>query len=124
MGSRILALSIATLVALTGCIRLGAGTTRVGAGGITAEKMKNGTLHFDDTPALWDEFRRMMDMHIELERAGKPAGGRVSWSDFWNLRIRALAPERQEHSAKYINYIIEARRKAGLPELDIAAAER
>lgn len=88
--------------------------------------IKNGTTvsndsrQLNDTPAHWEEFRRMMDMHIDREKSGVPAyhGYKTTWNEFWRSAIDVLTPERQENWSKYVKYIVESRRKAGLPELN------
>jgi len=100
---------------LAGCSAMGAATP-VETGG---RMLPDGSWYLYDTPSHWAEFQRMMDMHIDTERSGAvPTGmkGR-SWDAFWKARIVALSPSRQENGDMYVAYIVEARRRAGLPEL-------
>lgn len=76
-----------------------------------------GNVIIKDTPRMWQDFKQIMQMHIESEKAGQAAPGVESWDKFWLLRINYLRDENQENPQKYIDYIIEERRKAGLPEL-------
>ena len=86
---------------------------------VEGERRPDGTWYLYDTPSHRAEFQRMMDMHIEDEKAGlKPSGGHKQWNEFWLSIIRVLTPDRQQNPAKYIDCIIESRRRAGLPELE------
>jgi len=46
-----------------------------------------------------------------------PAPGYKTWNEKWIWQIRAIE-KGQENAPKYINHIIELRRRAGLPELE------
>ena len=70
-----------------------------------------------DTPELWREFVIATDWSISDEKAGEPpGGGRQSWTESWTRRLRHIAKAR-ENPDKYVEYIIEARSAAGLPDL-------
>ena len=81
--------------------------------------MSNDSRRLQDTPAHWAEFQRMMDMHIDREKSGQPPyyGYKTTWDEFWGSVIDVLTPERQEDHQKYVTYVVESRRRAGLPEL-------
>lgn len=54
--------------------------------------------------------------HPGRARQQSHRGGQPSWNDAWLERL--LTNSRGvEHPARYVNYIIEARRRAGLPDL-------
>jgi hypothetical protein len=69
-----------------------------------------------DTQKNWEFHQMTVGMHVDLERAGEPAPGAMSWNMFWRYRI--AAHQTTENKDKYIAYIVESRRAAGLPELD------
>ena len=77
---------------------------------------KNGVRTVLDTPRMWKDWREGVDRGIAEELAGEmPGGGIPTWNDQW---IRTIHLNRsRENSQRYINYIIESRRAAGLPEL-------
>ncbi len=71
-----------------------------------------------DTPELWREFVIATDWSISDEKAGEPpGGGRQSWTESWTRKLRGLRKGSQENPEKYVEYIIEARSAAGLPDL-------
>jgi len=75
-----------------------------------------GNLRRLDTRKNWEFHQMTVGMHVDLERAGEPAPGAMSWNTFWRYRI--AAHETTENKEKYIAYIVESRRAAGLPELE------
>ena len=112
-------LAAMVIVAVAGCSVIETGTAKR-IEGVEGKKLSDGTWYLYDTPSHWAEFQRMMDIHIEKEQSGKHPyrDNETSWNDFWKARILSLSSDRQENSSKYINYIVEARRRAGLPELE------
>jgi len=71
-----------------------------------------------DTPELWREFVIATDWSISDEKAGEaPGGGVQSWAKHWTDVLRELRKGYQENPDKYVEYIIEARSAAGLPDL-------
>lgn len=70
-----------------------------------------------DTQRNWQDWRESIDQRIKTETAGKKAPGFNDWGQHWQSIFTALERS-QENSPRYINYIIEQRRKAGLPELE------
>ncbi|MFT3792947.1 MAG: hypothetical protein QM741_18185 [Rudaea sp.] len=99
---------------------------------IDVQQRKDGTRVLQDTPRMWEEWRRSVDKEVLREVSyrngsaqndvllGKPNGG-GTWDQYWLSRVRAVRSPgdgySHEHPQKYIDYIIEQRRKAGLPEL-------
>lgn len=81
------------------------------------ERDGQGNLRLLDTQKNWEFHQMTVGMHVDLERAGEPAPGAMSWNTFWRYRI--AAHETTENKDKYIAYIVESRRAAGLPELDL-----
>jgi hypothetical protein len=69
-----------------------------------------------DTPRMWRDFTEGVDRSIANEVAGINRNGGRTWNEAWLSTIRYNQTGR-EHPQKYIDYIIERRRKAGLPEL-------
>lgn len=81
---------------------------------------------------MWESWKSSVDREVQrevLERDGKaqddslhgsPQGG-GTWNDYWMRRIVAVEKEQregtQENADKYIAYIRDRRRTAGLPEL-------
>ena len=84
---------------------------------IDAKKDEHGKVILRDTPRMWQYWREDTDRDIAREVAGvRPGGGIPSWNAFW-LRVISANNDR-ENAPKYIAYIIESRRRAGLPELE------
>lgn len=69
-----------------------------------------------DTQPLWDEFKIVVDDDIRNESDGKKAPGGFTWNQRWVGRIETLR-EGRENPQRYIDHIIEERRRQGLPEL-------
>jgi hypothetical protein len=64
------------------------------------------------------------DADIQCEKAGAPAEGRLpSWADFWDGVFHGLTSGdgsgayKMERPDFYLNYIVDRRRAAGLPDL-------
>ena len=71
-----------------------------------------------DTPELWHEFVVAIDWEVSREKSGgPPPGGVQSWTESWTGTLRGLRKGSQENPEKYVEYIIEARSAAGLPDL-------
>ena len=71
-----------------------------------------------DTPELWYEFVVVTNGAVSREKSGgPPAGGVQSWTEQWTRVLRELRKGYQENPDKYVEYIIEARSAAGLPDL-------
>ena len=110
----------ASHILTAGCILLNISMTSCSgyAENSVVRKLPDGTWYMNDTPSLWSKFQRSMDFYIDDEVKGlNPSGGYSDWNDFWKARIDAVSPRRQENSQKYVYYIVEMRRRAGLPEL-------
>ncbi|MFT4179375.1 MAG: hypothetical protein QM612_07920 [Thermomonas sp.] len=85
---------------------------------VDAKKDAQGRSILLDTPRMWAEFTETVDMRVASEmRGGKPPGVRT-WNEHWVDQIKTLDDGGQENALKYISYIIESRRRAGLPELE------
>lgn len=70
-----------------------------------------------DTPRMWKDFEQVTDYSIAREVAGDTHWGTSkNANEAWIDLIRRIQAHR-EHPQKYIDYIIEKRRAAGLPEL-------
>jgi hypothetical protein len=85
---------------------------------VDARKDDKGNSVLLDTPRMWQDFRQDVYREITREKAGDFAQGRILWNDFWLERIRFMKSGAQENGLKYIDYIIQQRRNAGLPELE------
>ena len=88
-------------------------------------KTADGKTYLRDTPRTWAYLTKETDDGIALELKGKsPMGGLKSWNEGWGRGIRHLRNSGEvEHPEKYIAYIIEQRRKAGLPEIVFPAPD-
>lgn len=104
-------------VLLMGCLGMGKSSIFNTEPYVDTVVDENGKRLSADTPRNWENWAESMHAHIQSEVAGdKASGGLESWNIFWDYRISALK-EGRENFQKYINYIIEQRRLAGLPEL-------
>lgn len=84
---------------------------------IDAKKDEQGDVTLLDTPRMWRDWQADIDRAIAKEVSGEPPGGGIeSWSRQWQRVIRANRD--RENAQKYINYIIEKRKEAGLPALE------
>lgn len=70
-----------------------------------------------DTARNWEFFRVLVDPQISSEAQGKRPPGFPTWNEKWLRQLRHIESGR-ENAPKYIAYIIESRRRAGLPELE------
>lgn len=88
-------------------------------------KTADGKTYLRDTPRTWSVLSRETDEAIARELKGKPPGGGMkSWNENWLRVIRNIRDGKQENPEKYIAYIIEQRRKAGLPEIVFPEPEK
>lgn len=85
---------------------------------VDAKKDEHGKVVLRDTPRMWADFIENVNREVARERAGDFAQGRIPWNEFWLRRIQYMQGGTQENAPKYIAYIIESRRRAGLPELE------
>jgi hypothetical protein len=70
-----------------------------------------------DTPRMWADWTTSADTAVASEAAGGPPGpGLPDWQAHWHYVIKNNTQSR-ENPSKYLAYVIEARRRAGLPEL-------
>lgn len=84
---------------------------------VDAKKDAQGNVVLLDTPRMWRDWQADVDRAVANEVAGsRPGGGIASWNAQW-LRV-IDANNGRENAPKYIAYIIDSRRKAGLPELE------
>lgn len=84
---------------------------------VDAKKDANGNVVLLDTPRMWADFVDLTDKQTSSERAGKRPPGVSDWNKHWIMRIREMEGGSRENAPRYIAYIVEQRRKAGLPEL-------
>jgi len=77
---------------------------------------KEGNQLLADTPRHWADFTELTQRRIvrEVDQARPP--GVDTWNIFWMYRFKAIKTN-TENLDRYINYIINSRREAGLPEL-------
>lgn len=108
-----------SLVLLMGCNMSGCGRGIFNTEPfVDAKKDEQGNSVLLDTSRMWNEFRETVDMQVENERLGKRPPGVPTWNEHWLRVIKHMQSGSQEHAEKYIAYIIESRRKSGLPELE------
>lgn len=84
---------------------------------VDAKQDEHGHVTLLDSPRNWRDFTETVDLQVAHERAGRSPPGIATWNEHWLLRIRSQQSNR-ENSAKYIAYIIEARQREGLPDLE------
>lgn len=83
---------------------------------VDAKKDRNGNVILRDTARMWQDWQDEVDRAVSNEVAGRgPGGGIASWNTQW-IRVISANGDR-ENAPKYIAYIIESRRRLGLPEL-------
>lgn len=110
--NRLLVSVVLVVVFMTGC---GSGFF---SSGIDSKRDEYGNTILLDTSNNWDNWTRIVDIGVKHELAGvRPPGGLKSWNDSWLLSIEHLNEGHQENKGKYIEYIIESRKKAQLPPL-------
>ena len=79
--------------------------------------MHDGRVIAPDTPDEWWEHTTVVDLGVRHELSGaKPPGGQASWDQHWLGMIQAIE-DSQENYEKYVRYIVDTRRKLGLPDL-------
>jgi len=71
-----------------------------------------------DTPDLWDEFRGIVSRDIQRELEGRRAQGGGTWNERWMGSIKSLREGNRENYPKYIDYIINERKRQGLSNLE------
>jgi hypothetical protein len=100
------AILVISATALQGCRSVSV-TYDPATGAVTKRKL-NG---------MWEIFMDSVDRDITSEKRGEsPPAVKNSWKDYWIWRVEILNDGTEKHS-KHINYIIDQRRKAGLPEI-------
>jgi hypothetical protein len=81
-------------------------------------KNADGETYLRDTPRTWGFLTSQTDEAVRSELEGKPPGGGfASWNEKWVKGIEDLRSGYVENPEKYIDYIIEERREAGLREI-------
>lgn len=112
---RLTVVALAGSVVLAGCVM--AGSIFNTEPFVDAKKDANGKVILLDTPRMWRDWTQGVDRGIADESVGKrPPAGAKTWNESW-LRAIAANQKARENAPKYIAYIVEQRRKAGLPEL-------
>ena len=69
-----------------------------------------------DTPRMWADFTELTQRRIEREVDHARPPGVDTWNKHWINTIGSIKTN-TENPDRYINYIINSRRKADLPEL-------
>lgn len=87
-------------------------------------KRSEGSTHLQDTTRNWATTKAETDAAVAAEKAGRPPGrGIQTWEENWQ-RVFTNIHKGQENPDRYIAYIVEARRAAGLPELSFDRTPR
>lgn len=84
--------------------------------GIDYRKDGEGKVILRDTPAMRADAAMAYDGNIAMEKRGHKLSNGASWNDEWVRTIRAVR-RNTENPEWYVQYIIQKRREAGLPEL-------
>lgn len=84
---------------------------------LNTRRDENGNLILLDTPSMRIGAASAYDQTIEMEKRGHANSDGMSWNDRWLGTIRSIR-KNTENPEWYVQYIIEQRRKAGLPELE------
>ncbi|MDR7097830.1 hypothetical protein J2X04_000177 [Lysobacter niabensis] len=116
MKSNVLCLICLTI--LVGCSMSSNGSTFDKEPFVDAKRDAHGNVILRDTPRMWANFTEEVDLRVKSEMHGGRPPGVAKWNDHWTDQIKTMEKGGQENAQKYIAYIIEARRKAGLPELE------
>ena len=65
----------------------------------------------------WEAFKDSFDLDVRKEkRGGQPTAGEDTWRGYWLGRAN-LVRKRADGGRLHIQYIIDQRRKAGLPDI-------
>lgn len=108
---------------LAAVILMGVGMTGCGRGifntepFVDAKNDEGGNTVLLDTDRNWQDWLEAVDPQIRAEISGRDAPGFPTWNEKWVRQLLAIERS-QENAPKYIAYIIESRRRAGLPELE------
>ncbi len=78
----------------------------------------DGTLLLADTERSWADFVDVTNDQVRGEIDGETPPGVDSWLDHWTMRISVIRG-RRENPEKYVEYIVDTRSRAGLPELTL-----
>lgn len=89
----------------------------VGATRNVFNAMYGGQFFSHDNPEFWEIGKAAFDSHIAKEANGEEVVSRQeSWEVFWATTIGAIK-EHDQDVERQIEYIVEARKRAGLPDL-------
>ncbi|MFC4598082.1 hypothetical protein [Cohnella hongkongensis] len=78
---------------------------------------EHGNVILLDTPSMRIGAASAYDQTIEMEKRGHVNSDGMSWNDRWLGTICSIR-KNTENPEWYVQYIIDQRRKAGLPELE------
>lgn len=70
-----------------------------------------------DTPGMRSDATFAYDENIKMEQEGHRLSNGMSWNEVWLNAIRSIRTN-TENPEWYVQYIIDRRREAGLPELE------
>lgn len=84
---------------------------------IDSRRDKHGNIVLLDTPRMREFAADSYDRTIEMEKRGHVNSNGMTWNERWLGTIRSIR-KGTENPEWYVQYIIDQRRKAGLPELE------
>ena len=84
---------------------------------VDSKRDAQGNVILLDTPRMREFAVLAYDQTIEMEKRGHQISNGMSWNEDWLATIRSIR-RNNENAEWYVAYIIEQRRKAGLPELE------
>lgn len=111
-----IALAVVAVVGLGLVISACARATPSDTMGADFRRGPDGRVILLDTPRMRADAAAAYDGNIAMEKRGHVISTGASWNDEWLSTIRLIRRD-TENPEWYVNYIIEHRRQAGLPEL-------
>lgn len=111
--------AVAAVIILVVLIILAAGAYGMFKNGKEVETKRDaqGNVILLDTPRMREFAAYCYDQTIEMEKQGHQMSNGMSWNERWLGTIRSIR-QNTDNPEWYVQYIIEQRRKAGLPELE------
>ncbi len=95
---------------------IGAYANKFADNDIDVKRDADGKITLLDTPRMRANAAFAYDRTIEMEKRGHKMSNGMSWNERWLGTIRSIRGN-TENPEWYVQYIIEQRQKAGLPEL-------
>jgi hypothetical protein len=117
MRSRVILFAIFAFIGgLPGCFAPSAYSTRE-QWDLDTGKKADGSTYFLDSSRNWQFAVPLYQVEVKHELQGvAPPGNKASWADYWQYHFIHLRAH-QENPEKYVAFILNLRREAGLPNL-------